>query len=290
MPGMDQPDTKRPRWLRFSLRMMFVVVTVLCVWLGFKVNAARRQKEAVAAILKSGGTVNYDYQLKPRSAASTPLVGRGFLYFSMFYADPKAPVPGPAWMRSQFGEDYFRTATQVYIQLHDPTAAKNAINELAKLSAVKCVQLRGYEVNRIVTDSDLSPLGSLQLERLWIVQTRATGAFFALSHNPASMIQLGIEENDIDDNAMEYISKMTNLENLNLSSNVRISDAGLEHVRNLTKLKVLNLDRTGVTDSGLKHLKGLTCLTYVGLSNTKATRDGIRELRSVLPNCTIPGP
>ena len=59
---------KRRRWFRFSLRMLLVVVTVLCVWLGFKVNAARRQKEAVEAILKAGGQVSYDYQLVPLKA------------------------------------------------------------------------------------------------------------------------------------------------------------------------------------------------------------------------------
>ena len=37
-------------------------MTVLCVWLGFKVNAARRQKEAVEAILKTGGEIAYSYQ------------------------------------------------------------------------------------------------------------------------------------------------------------------------------------------------------------------------------------
>jgi hypothetical protein len=43
------------RWLRFSLRTMLVVVTLLGVWLGVKVEQARRQKRAVDT-LKALGT------------------------------------------------------------------------------------------------------------------------------------------------------------------------------------------------------------------------------------------
>ncbi len=51
------------RWFRFGLRTLLIAITVLCIWLGFKVNAARRQHEVVQAILQAGGTVAYDYQL-----------------------------------------------------------------------------------------------------------------------------------------------------------------------------------------------------------------------------------
>ena len=50
---MTEPIKRRPRWLRFSLRTLLVVMTVLCVWLGIKVNAARRQKEALTAVLNA---------------------------------------------------------------------------------------------------------------------------------------------------------------------------------------------------------------------------------------------
>ena len=39
----------RRRWLRFSLRSLLILITILCVWLGVKVNQARRQKEAFTA-------------------------------------------------------------------------------------------------------------------------------------------------------------------------------------------------------------------------------------------------
>ena len=45
-PGMDKPRPRR--WFRFSLRTMFVLVTVLCVWLGYSLNWIRQRREAIA--------------------------------------------------------------------------------------------------------------------------------------------------------------------------------------------------------------------------------------------------
>ena len=49
----------------------------------------------------------------------------------------------------------------------------------------------------------------------------------------------------------------------------------------------VNLTVTRVTDAGLVHLKGLTKLESLELGLTKITRAGIAELKQVLPNCKI---
>jgi hypothetical protein len=133
MPEMDQPPAIRRRWFRFSLRMLLVVVTLLCVWLGIQVNAARRQREAVAEILKAGGTVSYDY--KP---------------------------PGPVWGRNAIGDDYFQTVNAVQLshppdrrlrQSYEITLVKGisfehdpALASLEKLSHLEILSLRGTHV------------------------------------------------------------------------------------------------------------------------------------------------
>ncbi len=40
------PFAPNRRWFRFSLRTMFVVVTVLCVWLGYHLNWIRERHNA----------------------------------------------------------------------------------------------------------------------------------------------------------------------------------------------------------------------------------------------------
>ena len=88
----DQPNPSKPRrrWFQFSLRTLFVLVTVLCVWLAMTANRARKQREAVAAIEAMGGTVYYDYQID-----STVTFLR------------RAKPDGQKWLRELIGKEYF---------------------------------------------------------------------------------------------------------------------------------------------------------------------------------------
>ena len=49
----------------------------------------------------------------------------------------------------------------------------------------------------------------------------------------------------------------------------------------------VNLGGTQFTDAGLVHLKGLTKLEYLSLNKTKVTDAGIAELKQALPICRI---
>ncbi len=54
---------KKPhrRWLRFSLRTFFILLTIFCVWLGVVSTSARRQREAVAWVEENHGWIDYDW-------------------------------------------------------------------------------------------------------------------------------------------------------------------------------------------------------------------------------------
>ena len=55
---------------RFSLRTLFVVVTVVCVWIGWNINIVRQRKIAIAEIGELGGGPVYGENLSPQEVAS----------------------------------------------------------------------------------------------------------------------------------------------------------------------------------------------------------------------------
>jgi hypothetical protein len=67
----------------------------------------------------------------------------------------------------------------------------------------------------------------------------------------------------------------------------RVTDAGLEHLKGLTKLHGLYLGQTRITDAGLKHLEGLTGLRDLGLLETQVTDAAVQQLKQSLPTTTI---
>jgi len=279
----------KSRWFRFSLRTLLLLIAVLCVWLGIQVNAAHRQKAAVEAILRAGGSVGYTYQLRPDGTFRSP-----YPEFSLFYIDRNAPTPGPAWLRKLIGDDYFRTAVQVQIPITDEDAAKAAINAMARLPTIRGVSLVAFKRDCKIQDRDLAPLGRLnKLQRLSLRDLEVSGEFFSQLSNPGGIIQLQVMgvPLDIDDAAMAHIGKMTNLENLVLLNCNRVTDAGLAHLCKLSRLRELSLQYFGsITDAGLKHLARLNQLTYVVVAHSQVTADGIRELQKSLPTCHITAP
>ncbi len=88
-PEFHTAARPRRRWFQYSLRTLMLAMVLSSIgmsWLALRMQMVRGQKEAVEAIIKSGGAVDYDYQVFP-SQSSGP--------------------PGPAWLQSLLGEDSF---------------------------------------------------------------------------------------------------------------------------------------------------------------------------------------
>ena len=101
------PPTKK-RWLSFSLRTMLVLLTIVCVWLGFKVHRVERQKAAITWVESVGGTVSYDYELDEAGV----LFGH-YDQSGDWICD--ATLPRPRWLRELIGVDYLDTVISVTI-------------------------------------------------------------------------------------------------------------------------------------------------------------------------------
>jgi internalin A len=90
--------------------------------------------------------------------------------------------------------------------------------------------------------------------------------------------ELAIHGAPITDSGLEHISNLTELRILSLWETRGISDAGLVHLAKLTKLQTLNLYRCGITDAGLVHLRRMTDLDSLTLGQTKVTGPGLSHL------------
>ena len=98
-------------------------------------------------------------------------------------------------------------------------------------------------------------------------------------------ISLDLLDSPIVDTHLEHLTALRKLERLYLSGLTRITDAGLNHLKNLTNLKELDIsgsatnpNRRQITDGGLEPLKGLTNLERLSLSQTQITYAGLASL------------
>lgn len=64
---------------------------------------------------------------------------------------------------------------------------------------------------------------------------------------------------------------------------IDVTDAGLEHLKGLSRLRVLSMAKSKVTDAGVEHLKGLKALQELDLGYAKITEVGLKCLKG-LPN------
>lgn len=96
---------------------------------------------------------------------------------------------------------------------------------------------------------------------------------------------LDLGRTGLTDEGMAEIAKLPHLFDLDIKYNAGVSVAGLKHLRNCKKLKVMSLGFTSVKPEDLLVLKGLA-LKSVGLSG-KVSPDVDKKLRACFPNCNF---
>ena len=86
--------------------------------------------------------------------------------------------------------------------------------------------------------------------------------------------------NQITDKALEHLKGLTLLRCLGLQR-TQVTANGLEHLKGLSRLQNLTLKDTQVTDAGLEHLKGMNQLQYLNLDWTQVTDAGLEHLKGL---------
>ncbi len=188
---------------QFSLRtllVLFLAVAFPCSWLAVELQQARRQKEAVKAILRAGACGSYD-------------------------CGPDAEPPGPAWLASLLGDDFYFDVRFVMFPNGD------------------------------VSDPALEPVKEFsQLRELLLSHTQVADAGLMHLQGLGHLQVLDLDYTQVTGTGLEHLRALSRLQTLYLN-NTRVTDAGLEHLTELAQLRELYLRGTKVTDNGVKRLQ-----------------------------------
>ena len=259
-PMPESPPKPRRRWLRFSLGSLLLLFMVIAIPLAWRMNSVHRKRKVVAELLAIPGTaVGYDYQNLGSSMPPSKALGSVTL--------PSSP-PGPKWLRTILGDDFFAEITEVTLsnpELDEAVLARvTALPNLKKLDINEGITDSGlaYVANatkletllitsQSVTDAGIAHLRGLKrLKMLTVKGPRMTDEGIRQIATRSQLEQLNLESDQITDDGLKEIAKLPNLEHLYVKS-IEITDAGVEHLTNLPELKVLWLRQTQIGGSGM---------------------------------------
>jgi Leucine-rich repeat (LRR) protein len=259
-----EPKPKR-RWYQYSLRTLMICVTLFalaCSWFAVKMQQAKRQREAVEALIKMGGFVGYGYEMN----------SDGFMRIR------GVKPPGPEWLQRLLGDDFFNNV--VYVNLTDSDVTTDMRNVLVAQGSISPPSLE-------VTKAGLEQLETLkQLRTLRLSKTQITDAGLEHLVELKQLRTLFLDETNITDTGLKNLKGLKQLQYLYLNG-THVTDNGLEQLKGLNQLHNLELGNTKITDAGLEHLKGLTKLETLDLKNTKVTNGAVKDLQKALPKLKI---
>jgi len=254
----NQTQPPRRRYLRFSLRVLMTLVLAIGVGLSSLVHNARVQRDAVAAIRRTEGSVCYDWEWKDGR-----MISGG------------APTC-PRWLVDALGVDYFGHVVRVSSSFDPPDTELVNIGRLTGLVELELIRasLGNEGFGR------LKELHSLRALRLQFCRVNDAGLAHLKRLSSLRESRLSGCECDITDAGLVNMKELTGLRKLRLST-CGISDSGLANLTGLTGLHELGLSDCNITDSGLAHLKKLTNLRVLDLSLPDITDVGVATLRGL---------
>lgn len=91
------------------------------------------------------------------------------------------------------------------------------------------------------------------------------------------VVELNLDRTNVSDLGLRHLRSMTSLERLRLNR-TPILGAGIRDFAGLERLKLLQLRSTRLTDANLKYIGECDSLEYLDLSNTKISGDGLHHL------------
>jgi hypothetical protein len=243
----------RRRWLRFSLRTLLIVVTLLGIWLGVKVDQARRQKRAVDTLRMLGAGVRYEHQRLPD--------GR---------FDDRIELDVPAWARNLCGDDFFQTVRGVYLWRR-VSITDEELECLDDLPYLEVLHIDGLPI----TDAGLAHIPHPhRLTQLATDGTNIGDGFLHRLRSAKRLQTLQLDNSEVTDAGLSALSGISTLRRLSLVG-TQTGDKGLATFAPCKQLEALRLGRQ-VTNQGLQQFETLENITHFRAKDSPITGEAFR--------------
>ena len=92
-------------------------------------------------------------------------------------------------------------------------------------------------------------------------------------------LQIGGEQ--VTDENLAYVGRMTGLEELNISWGYHLTDKGFLHLSGLKRLRILDVDHSKMTDAGLEAIGKLTNLEELRIGGAGFSDRGLAQLKGL---------
>jgi Leucine-rich repeat (LRR) protein len=266
-PVEGTPANSYRRKYQFSLRSVFLLMTLLCLgpgsYIAWERDQCHRGSEALALTEKVLGKQNSTEQ---RPAWLQAVLGNhGYRQLRLVYT--KQTTIADADLACLSGLPNIDT-----LCLDRTHVTGVGLDSLPNAKNILALQLSGTQVS----DEGLVHLAQLGgLRHLTLDKTKVTDAGLVHLSGLTNLRTLLLRDTNLTDDGLAHLTPLVNLEHLHLD-NTGVGDAGLNQLP--ANLKSLRLSGTKVTDTGLVHLTRLTKISYLSLENTNVTDVGLAQL------------
>ena len=228
------------RLLRFSLKTVLILTTILCVWVGLWAHRARQQREAVAYL-------------------------RAVDKLSVTYDQSQSDSWAPQSIRKLLGDDYFMNVTGVHLQSEvSEKGAAEIFSQLQKLRGLRQLVLHNWELN----DEDIGHLVELnQISALILSELRKSPSADGMRRlaGMTNIRELYLSGSWLNNDHLRQVARFPSVEKLSLSI-ANIDDEGLKtlvdcpRLEHLTVFSLRHIETAWPTIARIKKLKKLELL------------------------------
>lgn len=279
----DAPEPRRPqswlrRRLRFSLRTLLVIYTLVSLLLGYYVLRVQNELRAAEAIAAASGQITYDWQVRPDGV----------------YPPPKIDPPGPDWLHRYLGPHWFGRIAEVRLNEFGYPGKKNDFAtigpHLAGLPGLRTLSIWGGELD--LKDCELlrglTRLEKLELYAESVIEPAHTAAIAKMKR----LKSLKLKNVRTSLTAIYELAAISGLQELYIScddmespaerAEFRFGDEVAYVIADFPNLRSLMLFRFDISDDGVKALckhSELETLVVSSLGVTSSSFKSIAELR-----------